>query len=159
MKRRRAYFGLAILLVAALLAAGYWLGRVSRPEGGGGPAPSRTVHVVQKFNWRFTARGCPLVLDEGAPGRPVRVFVERDAAAAYCRGLNRKEREPNPFRYQPEPTDGTFLDQYATMGEDAFLALLRSEGLVPPARDSDPVNRGLYEEPWVIWWDRQREKW
>jgi hypothetical protein len=161
MKSRYAYFGIATLLAGALLAAGFWLGRVSRPEGGGVLAPPRTVYVVQEFNWRFTARGDPYVLDEGAPGRPVRAFVEQGSAAAYCRDLNHQKRGVNPFRYSPEPTSGSYLDQYTTMGEDAFLALVRSEGLIPPVRDPDPSKdyHGLYGEPWVIWWDKHSEKW
>src|SRR5262249_21698134 len=102
------------------------------------------------------------VQDEGRPGKAVKVFVDRDRAHAFCRDLNRRKRAGvNPFRCQPEPTAGSYLDQYASKGEDALLAFVRSEGLTPPVRDPDPSTdyRGLYGEPWVIWWDKHREGW
>jgi hypothetical protein len=160
MKRRYAWF-CAFTLIAGvlLLAAALWWGRVLQPEADMARATPQKVYVVQEFNWRFTARGDPYVLDEGRPGTPVKVFLDRDRASAFCRDLNREKRGVNPFCYQPEPTDGSYLDQYATMGEDALLALVRSEGLIPPVRDSDPSNRGLYEEPWVKWWEEHRKEW
>jgi hypothetical protein len=76
----------------------------------------------------------------------VKAFVERGHADAHCRQLNLQKRG-NPFRYTPEATSGSFFDQYTTMGEAAFLALVRAEGLTPPSQDSaaayDDTRRGL----------------
>jgi hypothetical protein len=148
-------------VAALLLAVALRWGRTPAPEVEVARALPQKVFVVQELNWRFTARGEPDVLDEGRPGKPVKVFVDRDRADAFCRDLERQKRGVNPFRYQPDPTDGTYLDQYATRGEDALLAFVRSEGLTPPIRDSDPSRNyhGLNGEPWVIWWDEHCQGW
>jgi hypothetical protein len=162
MNRRPVYLWVAALLVGGLLlAAALWWGRADRPEGDLARSTPQTVYVVQELNWRFTARVDPEVLDEGRPGKPVKAFGDRDRASAFCRDLNRQKRGVNPFRYRPEPTHGSYLDQYATRGEDALLALVRSEGLTPPVRDADPSKdyHGLYGEPWVIWWEEHWEGW
>jgi hypothetical protein len=162
MKRRDAYLGAAGGIVAALLlAAALWRGRALAPDAEVARTAPQKVFVVQELNWRYIGRGDPYVLDEGRPGKPVKVFVDRDRADAFCRDLNRQKRGVNPFRYQPEPTDGSYLDQYATKGEDALLAFVRSEGLTPPVRDSDPAKdyHGLYGEPWVLWWEGHRKGW
>jgi hypothetical protein len=141
---------------AVVLAAVLWWGGVLQPEAGPEPSPPRKVYVVQEIAWRFTARGDPYVLDDGRPGRPVKAFLDRDRADAHCRELTRqRQRKENPFCYQPEETSGSYLDQYASRGEAAFLALLRSEGRTPAVRAPDPSQR-LFPEPWVTWWAEAR---
>jgi hypothetical protein len=161
--KRYVYLGAAGGIVAALLlAAALWWGWTRTPEAEVARAIPQKVFVVQELNWRFPARGDPYIQDEGRPGKPIKVFVDRDRAWAFCRDLNRQKRAgQNPFWYQPEPTDGSYLDQYASKGDDALLAFVRSEGLTPPIRDPDPSKgyHGLYGEPWVIWWDKHREGW
>jgi hypothetical protein len=120
------------------------------------------VYVVQKLHWRFTDRSDPLVLDPGPPGTPVKAFVDRDRATAFSRGRNRRKRaNENPFDYWPEPPDesGSYLDQYATMGEESFLTLLGSESLKPPAIDPDKPWGGGWEEDWAEWWEEHRRGW
>jgi hypothetical protein len=159
MKRQHVYFGTAALLAGALLlAAGFWLGRVSRAEQDTAHSARRTIHVLQEFSWRFRARGEPLVLDERSPGRPVKAFDDPARAHAHCQQLNLQKRPANPFHYVPEPTGGSYLDQYCTRGEAAFLALVRAEGLTPPvvsaSTDYDALAR-----VWAEWWEKHRGKW
>jgi hypothetical protein len=159
MKRRHVYFGAAAFIAGVLLlGAGLWLGRVSRPQEDVARSTPRTVYVIQEYSWRFRARGDPLVLDEGRPGRPVKAFIDRGLADAYCQQLNLQKRATNPFRYVPEATSGSYLDQYATMGGAAFLALLRGEGLTPPV----PGPSGDYDDEarvWADWWEEHRKGW
>jgi hypothetical protein len=160
MKRRHVHFGIAALIAGALLlAAGYWVGRASRPEEDLARSTPRTIYVIQEFSWRFRDNRCPLLQDEGRPGKPVKAFVERGRADAHCQQLNLQKRATtNPFRYIPEATGGSCLDQYNTMGEAAFLALVRAEGLTPPVR---PRSADEYDFAWVWadWWDEHRKEW
>jgi hypothetical protein len=102
-----------------------------------------------------------VVLDEGRPGRPVMAFVERGRADAHCRQLNLQKRPTaNPFRYMPEATSGSCLDQYTTMGEAAFLAFLQTEGLTAPADSLRPS--AAYDDvawAWADWWEEHRKEW
>ncbi len=165
---KRSILFLCATLIAGLLVAGaIWWGWVGRralqPEADVTRPATQTVYVVQQIPWRFTARGNPYVAVEGRPGTPVKVFANRERADVFCRDLNRqKQSKENPFRYQPEePAGGSYLDFYTTRGEDAFLALVRSEGLTPPTRDRDPYKDydGLDSEPWVKWWQAHRPGW
>src|SRR5262249_6100768 len=143
MKRRHVYFGTAALVAGVLLlAAGFWLGRASRPEEDMARSSHRASYVILEFSWRYRDRSVPLVLGDGRPGRPVKAFVDRDRADAHCQQLNLQKRG-NPFRYMPEPTGGSFFDQYTTMGEAAFLAFVRAEGLTPPVH---PPGRSADED-------------
>ena len=82
MKRRQVYLGTAVLVAgAALLAAGYGLGRVSRPEENVARSTRRTVYVIQEFTWRWRSNRAPAVLDEGRPGRPVAAFADENRAS------------------------------------------------------------------------------
>ena len=164
MKGRYVYFATAAFLAGALLlAAGFWLGRPSSSEQGMASSTPRTIYVVHEFSWRFRARGNPLVLDDGSPGRPVKAFVDRGLADAHCRQLNREKRG-NPFRYLPEGLEGgggSFLDHYATRGEANFRAFLRTEGLTPPdpepsypSSDFDDCARA-----WGDWWEQHFKEW
>jgi hypothetical protein len=160
MKRRYVYFGTATLLAGVLLlAAGFCLGRVSGPEESTARSSPRTIYVIQELSWRFRARGDPLVLDEGRPGRPVKAFAERGRADACCQQLN-LEKRGNPFGFMPEGTSGSFLDQYATMGEAAFLALLRGEGLTPPILSRVPAtDYDGQARVWADWWEEHCKEW
>jgi hypothetical protein len=122
-------------------------------------ATPRTVYVIREYSWRFRARGDPLVLDDGRPGRPVTAFAERRRADAHCRQLNLQKRAANPFRYMPEATGGDFFDQYTTLGEAAFLALLRAEGLTPPALPTRSAGEDDLARAWADWWDGHRKGW
>ena len=160
-KRSHVYFGTAALIAGVLLlAAGFWLGWASRPAEDMARSTPRTLYVIQEFSWRFRARGETLVLDEGRPGRPVKAFVERSRADAHCRELNLQKRATtNPFWYMPEPTSGACLDQYTTMGDAAFLALLRAEGLTPPVLPSPSTDYDRQARAWAEWWDEHRKEW
>jgi hypothetical protein len=155
MKRWHVYVGgTALFAGVCLLAAVLWWGRGLQPEAGMGQSRPQKVYVVQEIHWRFTSRGSPYELCEGQPGTPMKAFLDQDQASACCSDLNRqRQAKENPFDYQPEETAGTYLDQYATRGEAAFLALVRAEGLVPPVRDPDPF-KVLFPEPWVAWWSK-----
>lgn len=157
MERRHAYSGSAVFIAgAALLAGGFWLGRASRPEEDSARPTPQPGFVVQELSWRFRARGLPLVLDDGRPGKPVRAFAERGRAAAHCRQLNlRRRATENPFRYMPEATGGSFFDQYTTRGAAAFPALVRAEGLTPPAHAGEDELASV----WADWWDEHRQEW
>jgi hypothetical protein len=162
MKSRHVYFGIAALIAGALLlAAGFRLGRASRPQEDTARATPRTVYVIQEFSWRFRGSREPLLLDDGRPGKPVKAFAERGRADARCQELNRQRRATsNPFRYMPEATGGSFFDQYTTMGAAAFPALLRAEGLAPPPADS--LAHGDEDDlarVWADWWDEHRKEW
>jgi hypothetical protein len=162
MKRRHVYLGTAALTAGVLLlTAGFWLGRASRPEEDVARSTRRTIYVIQEFSWRLRARGDPLVLDDGRPGRPVKAFVERGRADAHCQQLNLQKRATaNPFRYTPEATSGSSLDQYTTLSEAAFLALLRAEGLATPVLSLRPSTD--YDDQvrvWADWWEEHRKEW
>jgi hypothetical protein len=160
MKRWHVYVGAAALIAGVLLlAAGFWLGRASRPEEDVPRSTHGALYVIQELNWRFRARGVPLVNDEGRPGRPVKAFAERRRADTHCRQLNLQKRG-NPFSYMPDATDGSFFDQYTTMGEAAFLAFLRAEGLTPPANSLRPSTD--YDDlaaVWADWWEKHYKEW
>src|SRR5262245_33627367 len=84
MKRWHVHFGIAALIAGALLlAAGYWLRRASRPEEDLARSTPRTIYVIQEFSWRFRDNRCPLLQDDGRPGKPVKAFVERRRADAH----------------------------------------------------------------------------
>jgi hypothetical protein len=163
MKRRHVYFGTAALTAGALLlAAGYWVGRASRPEEDLARTSPRTVYVIQEFLWRFRGNRSLLLQDDGRPGKPVRAFVERGRADAHCQKLNRQKRATaNPFRYMPEGADGgggSYLDQYNTLGETAILALLQAEGITPPVvASSTDFDAQAYV--WTDWWEEHRQEW
>src|SRR4051794_32899058 len=125
MKRRHVYVGIAALAGGTvLLAAGYWLGRASRPEEDMARSPRRTIYVVQEFSWRWRHNQAPVIQDDERPGKPVTAFIDRARADAYCRQVNLQKRATeNPFRYMPQGGG------YTTMGEVAFLAFIRAEGL------------------------------
>jgi hypothetical protein len=159
MKRRHLYLCAAALVAGGIfLAVALWWGQILQPEAGRGRSSPQKVYVVQAISWRFTARGSPHVIDEGRPGNPVKAFLDRDRAVAACRDLNRqRQAKTNPFEYRPEETGGTYLAQYTTKGEGAFLTLVRSEGLIPPVRDPDPYKE-LFPEPWVAWWAELKDR-
>jgi hypothetical protein len=162
MTRRHLSFGAAALAAGVLLlAAGFRLGWLSRQEEDRSRSARRTGHVILEHSWRFRARGCPDVLDDGRPGRPVMAFADRARADAHCRQLNLQKRATvNPFRYMPEATDGYLLDQYTTMGEAAFLTLLRKEGLTPPALHSGTsTDYDGQANVWADWWEGHRQGW
>ena len=159
MKRRQIYLSAATLAAfALLLAAALWWIPIPQPEGDVGRSPAQKVYVVQAINWEFRSRGDPFVVAEGQPGFPEKVFLDHDRASAHCRDLNRQSQaKENPFAYRPEGTYGSYLDQYCTMGETAFLDFLRSEGLPPPIRKANPNE---YEgNPWLEWWSEHRPGW
>jgi hypothetical protein len=160
MKRRHVYSGAAVLTTGTLLlAAGYWLGRTSRPEEVRTLSTPGSIYVIQELSWRFRDNRCPLLQDEGRQGKPVKAFVERSRAVTYCQHLNLQKRATaNPFRYSPAATSGTCLDQYTTMDEQAFLGLVRAAGLTPPVY-SRPADEYDIAWSWGDWWEEHRKDW
>jgi hypothetical protein len=60
----------------------------------------------------------------------------------------------------PEATSGSYLDQYTTMGEASFLALLQAEGLTPAALDLRPSADYDYQaHAWADWWEEHPQEW
>jgi hypothetical protein len=158
MTKRYAIFSTIIVGVLAL-AAGFWLGRPRQPTAEPPSPVPRGMYVVIEYSWRYTARGEPMVLDDGSPGRPVKAFADRAAADAHCREIDRLKRS-NPFLYLPVAPDGgggTFLDSYATAGAASVLAAVRAEGLTPPAVASND----FYDESraWAVWWNEHARGW
>jgi len=159
---RRWHVGLGIAALVAgtlLLAAGYRLGRASRSEENMARAARRVVYVVQEYHWRWRHNRAPYLQDEGRPGKPVKAFADRRRADAHCRELNLQKRATvNPFRFMPDAAGSYALEQYTTRGGPAFLALLRAEGLTPPAVPQD----GDFDDvawAWADWWEEHRREW
>jgi len=137
----------------ALLAGCVLLAVALRP---GDPAP-RKAWVVQELSWRFLSNGDPFRLDDGEPGHAVRLFASRGGAEAAARALELDARRgKNPFHHQAAGGHGR-LGPF-TSDERALLAVLRREGLAPPAY-SDDLPRFVDEEPWAAWWDVEAPKW
>jgi hypothetical protein len=153
MKRRHVYLGIAALAGGILLlAAGYWLGRASRPEEDMARSTRRTIYVVQEFSWRWRGNQTPVFQDDERPGKPVTAFSERARAEAHCQQLNLQKRATeNPFRYMPQGWG------YTTMGKAAFLAFIRAEGLTPPA--DFPNGEDDLAWAWAEWWDEHVSEW
>lgn len=153
MKRRHDYLGIAALVAGTLLlAAGYRLGRASRPEEDTARSTRRTIYVVQEFSWPWGSNSEPLIQDDERPGKPVTAFLERARADAHCRQLNLQKRATeNPFRYMPQG------GKYTTMGEAAFLAFIRAEGLTPPA--NFPNGEVDLAWAWAEWWNEHVIEW
>jgi len=153
MKRWYVYFGTAALLAGVLLfAAGFWLGRASRPEEGVARSTPRTIYVVQEFSWRYRDRESPLFQDDERPGKPLMAFTDRARADAHCQQLNLQKRATeNPFRYMPQG------GHYTTMGGPGFLAFIRAQGLTPPA--DYPGGEDDLAWAWADWWDKRKSEW
>lgn len=152
MNARHVCFGTAaILLGGLLLAAGFRLGRPSRPEEGAVHPTPRTAYVIHEFSWRYRDPRWPLLQDDDRPGKPVMAFHDRAHADAHCRQLNLQKRATtNPFRYLPAGA------AYTKMGQSAFLDFIRAEGLTPPAAFPGEDDIAWV---WAEWWDKNGEKW
>lgn len=80
-------------------------------------------------------------------------FTERARADAHCQQLNLQKRATtNPFRHMPEG------GEYTMMGKAAFLALIRAEGLTPPADFPSGGDDDL-AWAWADWWNEHVSEW
>jgi len=160
MKKRFGWLCVVLIVGVLLLAVALWSGRLFRPAADVSRAASQKIYVVKEFTYRFTARGEPYVLDDERPGQPVKAFLNRESAQAFCRDRDRRKRG-NPFHYLPDGFEGgggSFLDYYATEGEAAFLAFLGAEGLTAPV----PLRSVDFSDDarvWGEWWNNHYKEW
>lgn len=167
------------LLAAAFLVgglcgalAGAALTRWARDETGRSMAGKKRakVYVVQRVDWRYRDRSLPLEQSEppGA-GFPLKAFSGREAAAAYCRKLQRRGRKQvNPFAHGKSfPA----LDDFTSTPTDQFIAWLEQQGVKPPegelarwraCQDGTSYPKQFDQDSfdaWLGWWSENAPLW